>query len=164
MPVIFWTDGLVFVLLAAVISFALYARKHEHLRAPWRRVLETPASMAAVVIIGTYGVIGILDSLHFHPKEEGSNGEVRYANRVESVLDIVLGPLAEPALRQSLIISEGSFSIFFTRAYAGPIMVVALILLFLPLLKKIWDRLRKPPAAAATAASADAAVSRDDGE
>ncbi len=61
-----------------------------------------------------------------------------------AVLAIVLGPLAEPALRQSLIISEGSFMIFFERAYAGPIMVVALILLFLPLLKKAWDRLRKP--------------------
>lgn len=95
MPVLFWTDALVFVLLAAVLSFVIYARRHEHLRAPWRRVLETPASMAALVIIGTYGIIGVLDSLHFHPKEEGSDGEVRYANRVESVLDIVLGPLAE---------------------------------------------------------------------
>jgi putative tricarboxylic transport membrane protein len=60
-----------------------------------------------------------------------------------AVLAIVLGPLAEPALRQSLIISNGEFSIFFTRTYAGPIMVIALILLFLPLIKKIWDRMRK---------------------
>jgi putative tricarboxylic transport membrane protein len=61
-----------------------------------------------------------------------------------AVLAIVLGPLAEPALRQSLIISDGEFSIFFTRTYAGPIMVVAILLLFLPLLKIIYDRLRKP--------------------
>ena len=60
-----------------------------------------------------------------------------------AVLAIVLGPLAEPALRQSLIISDGEFSIFFTRTYAGPIMVVALILLFLPLFKMAWDRMRK---------------------
>ena len=66
-----------------------------------------------------------------------------------AVLAIVLGPLAEPALRQSLIISNGEFSIFFTRTYAGPIMVVALILLFLPLIKKIWDRMRKPQAQSA---------------
>ena len=52
-----------------------------------------------------------------------------------AVLAIVLGPLAEPALRQSLIISDGEFSIFFTRTYSGPIMVVAILLLFLPLLK-----------------------------
>jgi len=61
-----------------------------------------------------------------------------------AVLAIVLGPLAEPAMRQSLIISDGEFSIFFTRTYAGPIMVIALILLFLPLFKRIWDRIRKP--------------------
>jgi putative tricarboxylic transport membrane protein len=66
-----------------------------------------------------------------------------------AVLAIVLGPLAEPALRQSLIISNGEFSIFFTRTYAGPIMVIALILLFLPLFKKIWDRMRKPQAQSA---------------
>ena len=64
-----------------------------------------------------------------------------------AVLAIVLGPLAEPALRQSLIISDGSFSIFFTRTYAGPIMIIALILLFLPLLKMGYDKLRNKKAA-----------------
>ena len=58
-----------------------------------------------------------------------------------AVLAIVLGPLAEPALRQSLIISDGSFSIFFTRTYAGPIMIAALIFLFLPLLKMGYQKM-----------------------
>jgi putative tricarboxylic transport membrane protein len=58
-----------------------------------------------------------------------------------AVLAIVLGPLAEPALRQSLIISDGSFSIFFTRTYSGPIMIAALIFLFLPLLKMGYGKL-----------------------
>ena len=72
------------------------------------------------------------------------------------MLAIVLGPLAEPALRQSLIISEGSFMIFFERPYSAPIMVIALILLFLPLLKKAWDRTRKPqPPAAAQSEQSD---------
>jgi len=59
-----------------------------------------------------------------------------------AVLAIVLGPLAEPALRQSLIISDGSFAIFFNRTYAGPIMIAALLLLFLPLFKIIYDKIR----------------------
>ena len=59
-----------------------------------------------------------------------------------AVLAIVLGPLAEPALRQSLLISSGDPSIFFTRTFAGPIMVVALILLFMPVLMLIYRRLR----------------------
>lgn len=52
-----------------------------------------------------------------------------------AVLAIVLGPIAEPTLRQSLLLSDGSWSIFFTRPIAGPITVIALILIFLPLLK-----------------------------
>ncbi|MEJ2175563.1 MAG: tripartite tricarboxylate transporter permease, partial [bacterium] len=59
-----------------------------------------------------------------------------------AVLAIVLGPLAEPALRQSLLISGGSFAIFFNRPYAGPIMVAAMILLFLPAVKPILRRVR----------------------
>ncbi len=54
-----------------------------------------------------------------------------------AVLAIVLGPLAEPALRQSLLINDGSFDIFFTRPYSAPIMITALVLLALPLLKPI---------------------------
>ncbi|MFQ5468056.1 MAG: tripartite tricarboxylate transporter permease, partial [Kiloniellaceae bacterium] len=60
-----------------------------------------------------------------------------------AVLAIVLGPLAEPALRQSLLISSGSFMIFFERPMAGAIMVVALILFALPLIKVIRDRARR---------------------
>ena len=54
-----------------------------------------------------------------------------------AVLAIVLGPLAEPAMRQSLLISGGEFSIFFTRPFSAPIMIAALILLALPLLKPL---------------------------
>jgi putative tricarboxylic transport membrane protein len=52
-----------------------------------------------------------------------------------AVLAIVLGPIAEPTLRQSLLLSQGDPSIFFTRPVAGPITVIALILIFLPLVK-----------------------------
>lgn len=60
-----------------------------------------------------------------------------------AVLAIVLGPIAEPKLRQSLLFSDGDFSIFFTRPIAGPITVIALILIFLPLVKLIRDKIRK---------------------
>jgi putative tricarboxylic transport membrane protein len=52
-----------------------------------------------------------------------------------AVLAIVLGPIAEPTLRQSLLLSSGDPSIFFTRPIAAPIMVVAIILLLLPALQ-----------------------------
>lgn len=59
-----------------------------------------------------------------------------------AVLAIVLGPLAEPALRQSLLISNGEFSIFFTRPWSGPIMIAAIILLCLPLLRPAMRMIR----------------------
>ena len=57
-----------------------------------------------------------------------------------AVLAIVLGPLAEPALRQSLLISGGSFSIFFTRPFSGVFMVIAFLLLILPLVKIYFQK------------------------
>jgi len=59
-----------------------------------------------------------------------------------AVLAIVLGPIAEPTLRQSLLLSSGDPSIFFTRPVAGPITIIALVLIFLPLFKFLWERLR----------------------
>ena len=60
-----------------------------------------------------------------------------------AVLAIVLGPLAEPALRQSLLISSGSFSIFFTRPFAAVIMTLAFILLILPVLRIYYEKYKK---------------------
>jgi putative tricarboxylic transport membrane protein len=51
-----------------------------------------------------------------------------------AVLAIVLGPLAETSLRQSLLMSSGSFDIFFFRPISGVIMLIAVILLTMPLL------------------------------
>ena len=58
-----------------------------------------------------------------------------------AVLAIVLGPIAEPALRQSLLISNGDFTVFFTRPISGPIMIIAIILLILPVLKPLKNKL-----------------------
>jgi len=50
------------------------------------------------------------------------------------VLALVLGPMMENALRQSLIMSNGSIGIFFTRPISLAIVLVVLALLILPLL------------------------------
>ena len=59
-----------------------------------------------------------------------------------AVLAIVLGPIAEPKLRQSLLLSDGDFSIFFTRPISGPITILAIILILLPLIKLISNKVR----------------------
>jgi putative tricarboxylic transport membrane protein len=64
------------------------------------------------------------------------------------VLALVLGDLAENALRQSLIMSQGSFLIFFTRPIAGAISTVAVLFFALPVLTPLWRRVRGLPAQA----------------
>jgi putative tricarboxylic transport membrane protein len=56
------------------------------------------------------------------------------------VLALVLGRLVEMSLRQSLTISHGSVSIFFTRPISGVLIVIALFSLFSPLLHMLWTR------------------------
>jgi putative tricarboxylic transport membrane protein len=65
-----------------------------------------------------------------------------------AVLAIVLGPIAEPKLRQSLLFSSGDPMIFLERPISGPITVIAIILILLPLFKLIRDKLKAKPAAA----------------
>ena len=49
-----------------------------------------------------------------------------------AVLAIVLGPLAEASMRQSLIINHGSPMIFFERPISGPLMGIAILLFLAP--------------------------------
>ena len=54
------------------------------------------------------------------------------------VVALVLGDITEEALRQSLILSDGSISIFFTRPIAAFFVAIAVILFFLPALAQLW--------------------------
>jgi putative tricarboxylic transport membrane protein len=58
-----------------------------------------------------------------------------------AVLAIVLGPIAEPTLRQTLLQYE-TFTIFFTRPIAGPITVIAIILILLPGLQFLYRKFK----------------------
>jgi len=59
------------------------------------------------------------------------------------VLALVLGDIAENALRQSLIISQGSLAIFFTRPISGAITALAIFFFALPVLTPWWRKLRR---------------------
>jgi putative tricarboxylic transport membrane protein len=63
------------------------------------------------------------------------------------VLALVLGDLAENALRQSLIMSQGSLLILFQRPISGVISAVALLFFALPVINPYIRRARagKPP-------------------
>ena len=94
-PVILWTDALVFVLIAVVFAFALYARNREHLRAPWREVVRSRMAVASLIVLTVYTLTGLLDSVHFRkvlPMHEGQQ-EMQYSGDVLSLLDELLGDM-----------------------------------------------------------------------
>ena len=96
MPVILWTDALIFLLLGIVLLFGLYARGKPHLRAPWRHVLCSRAGSASGVILLAYISIGLLDSLHYRLPLENTTPDTsgtHYAVEVLSALDYLVGPL-----------------------------------------------------------------------
>ncbi len=110
-------------------------------------VLKMPFTILAPVIFGLCVVGGYVPTLDMHDVWlMFVFGVVGYLMRkldyplAPAVLAIVLGPLAERSVRQSLIGSHGDISIFFSRPISGTIMFIAIVLLVLPLLKLIKDR------------------------
>jgi putative tricarboxylic transport membrane protein len=65
------------------------------------------------------------------------------------VLALVLGDMAENALRQSLIMSQGSVAIFFARPISGLITAVAIFFFIMPVLTPWWRKMRGVPRGAA---------------
>jgi putative tricarboxylic transport membrane protein len=55
------------------------------------------------------------------------------------VIAMVIGPIFENAFRQSLILSQGDFSIFFTRPISSILISCAIILLILGFVPNIWS-------------------------
>jgi peptide/nickel transport system permease protein len=93
-PAFLKTDVLIYLLLAAIVGFAVYTLRHEHLRVPWRQVARRPMAMAALVMLFAYVAVGLMDSVHFRPRLEGPNPAERgYSNEALSLLDYWATPL-----------------------------------------------------------------------
>ncbi len=93
--VILWTDALVFALISIILASAWLVRSKPYLLAPWIDVLKNRMAAAALVILLSYVVIGLLDSVHFRqalPLQAGSS-EQHYAPQALSALDLILTPL-----------------------------------------------------------------------
>ncbi len=107
----------------------------------WVRVLSIPYRLLFPLIllfcvIGVYSLNGniweIIIMLIF-----GILGYLLRKLKYESVpfvFAFVLEPIIERAFRRSLLMSEGSFSIFFTRPISGTLMIAGFLLLFIPML------------------------------
>ena len=56
------------------------------------------------------------------------------------ILALVIGPMMEEALRQSLILSAGSFSIFVSRPITAGFLAAAVVLLTIPIVRRRQPR------------------------
>jgi len=54
----------------------------------------------------------------------------------------VLGDRAEDSFRQSMLISQGDLSVFFSQWLVGSVTALSMVMLFWPLLSKLLARLR----------------------
>ena len=102
----------------------------------WVAVLKIPYSILVTLIVG-FCVVGAysLSNSVFDIGAMLAFGIVGYLFKkldipsAPLVLTLILGPLMERGLRQSLEMSRGHFSIFFTRPISGALMVIAAIVI-----------------------------------
>ena len=93
-PVILWSDALVFLLIAACAAGAWTIRQHEHLLLPWRRVAKSKVAMVSLLVLSVFLVIGLLDTLHYRVAlPQQADGQRVYSPEVLSVFDKLVTPL-----------------------------------------------------------------------
>ncbi len=94
-------------------------------------VYATDNNVFDVWIMFAFGVIGyVMRKLDFHP--------------APVVLGLVLGPMVERSLRQSLTMSHGSLAIFYGSPIAAFLMVLAMASLFTPVVRAVWRKAGSP--------------------
>lgn len=90
-------------------------------------VFATDNNLADVWVMVTFGIIGYVMRKMKYPA-------------APMVLALVLGPMVEMSLRQSLTISHGNVAIFFTRPISAVLSIFAILSLFAPLFRILWNR------------------------
>lgn len=111
--VVLYTDALLYLLLFVVLAYAIYARRHEHLLAPWRRLAKDSVAMGSLAVLIAYLLLGLADSIHFRlaqptaqtetvestdiPSVPGTvaDKEIIYSAEVLSLLDVTLQKLRD---------------------------------------------------------------------
>ncbi len=83
-----WTDALIFLLLLASVSIGFYLHDKPHIQRPLNKIARSKVGMVSLVVLLFFLLVGLLDSLHFKPKQEGSN-------EIISLLDYCATPLRE---------------------------------------------------------------------
>ena len=86
---VLWTDGLIFALIFSILALGFALRGKEHLQRPLNTIVNNSVGMVSLVVLVFFVLIGLLDSIHFKPFQQGAN------NEIISLLDNWATPLRE---------------------------------------------------------------------
>jgi putative tricarboxylic transport membrane protein len=116
----------------------------------WASLLRVPYTILMPLIM-TISAVGVFatDNNIFDVWVMFGFGIIGYLMRklelpaAPAVLGLVLGPMVERSLRQSLTISHGDLTIFITRPISATLIAIALLSLCAPLLRGVMDWRKK---------------------
>ena len=74
--IVLWTDGLVFVLILSILALGFALRGKEHLQRPLKTIASNSVGMVSLVVLVFFVLIGLLDSVHFKPSQQGVGNEI----------------------------------------------------------------------------------------
>jgi len=148
-PLLFETQGqLVWTLIASLfVANVMLVVLNLPLIGLWVRILKipTPQLYAGILVFATIGTYGISNSVVDLLLLYGIGIIGMFMRRFDFpvapvVIGMILGPMAEQALRQALTISQGDWSVFVTRPGSLAILVVALLALLGPRIYAVWSQ------------------------
>jgi putative tricarboxylic transport membrane protein len=148
-PLLFTTQAeLIWTLIASLfIANVMLVILNLPLVGLWARILTIPEPQlyAGILVFATIGTYGISNSIVDLVLLYGIGTVAMFMRRFDFpvapvVIGMILGPMAEQAMRQALTISQGDWTTFVTRPVSLVILLVALAALAGPRLYAAWLR------------------------
>ena len=100
--VILWTDAAIWLLLLAVLAYAVMVLRKPQLAANWGRVFRNAPALASSMVLLLCLLVTLLDSVHYRPRLRSlpdstgvNNAAVAYEARTLSLLDAALRGLVD---------------------------------------------------------------------
>jgi peptide/nickel transport system permease protein len=85
------TDIVIVVLLAALTFYLIHVARSEELKARWRYVVSSGASLCSLSLLCFFLLLSVVDSVHFRPVIDVQAGRPIYDVKAYSLLDKALG-------------------------------------------------------------------------
>jgi peptide/nickel transport system permease protein len=97
--VILWTDGAIWLLIAALVAYTFTVLRKPQLAANWAKVFRDAPALASSLVLVLCLLVTLLDSVHYRPRlppaPGATNAAPAYESRTRSLLDGALWHLIE---------------------------------------------------------------------